>query len=429
MISRRPPLLALRLHVVLMAFLPYLSFAGDDKAPSDGQDDHNRSVHAAVAPDHFGDLDHPLWKGQIAEEEVEERLRQFEADWDKIDFRKGEGAAVFRRYLDSLGVERIVHLFESKNPFCHGELHDLGSLLLERTGNLAVSLALCDDACTYSCTHGVLRRYFSGHTSNHPGGHDHAKMAGEYDHVNIDTVRPEIIELCSRDSTIIRGFLRGNCAHAIGHAFGIISNGSVKMAQGHCGIFVEPAMQYYCETGVFMEYEHSLSKEFNEGLKTTVAGWLSRVTGGRLSAAVHYCSAKTRFVSACVRYFVKVLRNDEDIEQFADSCLELSDIGRRSCFFAMGFAGVSYVASNPAEINKLCGFGDRVDQELCISGFAFLKEGHDRKEAVVRACGNVVPASLKAVCVGQTRLSYYQVDNPVFDEMLSGKLQQGIGAG
>ena len=226
------------------------------------------------------ELEHPLWKGRLEKDDREQRVREFDQDWNRIDFRRGEGGAVFRRYLDDLGVKEIVRYFEDKNAFCHGELHDLGSLLLERTGNLAVSLAMCGDACTYSCTHGVLREYFAGHKAPQSGSHDHTQSAGTgYEDVDINRVRDEIIELCRHDSTIIKGFLRGNCGHAMGHAFGVISGGSMRKAQEHCGIFGEAAMEYYCETGVFMEYEHEMITDFNQNLNTKIAGWADGCQG------------------------------------------------------------------------------------------------------------------------------------------------------
>jgi hypothetical protein len=349
---------------------------------------------------------------------------QFENEWRAIDFRKGEGGAVFKRYIDDLGVKQIVESFEDKNPSCHGELHDLGALLLERTGNLAVSLAMCDDACTYSCTHGVLRQYFSAHKEGDKGGHDHGESGGAgYEHVQIDAVRDEIIELCRQDSIIIKGFLRGNCAHAIGHAFGIISGGVLRKAQEHCGIFEEAAMQYYCESGVFMEFEHEMLTEFNHELSTKMAGWL-KGKSGRMAAAIGYCESKTQFVSACVRYFIKALRDYGDVVALAEECQKLSGVPRRSCFFSIGFAGVSYVAANPQVIGRICAAGDASDREMCVGGLAFLKEGHDLKTAIVAGCNKLTAQRLKVVCLDQSQRTYYQTDNPLFAEMLAGDLRQ-----
>ncbi len=396
-------------------------------ADHEGPNPHEHAQPASTAPPTTGEdmteLDHPLWKGGLEKDDREQRLRGFDEDWDRIDFRRGEGGPVFRRYLDDLGVEEIVRYFEDKNAFCHGELHDLGSLLLERTGNLAVSLAMCGDACTYSCTHGVLREYFARHKAAQSGAHAHAHSAGtEFEDVDINRVRDEIIDLCRQDSTIIKGFLRGNCGHAIGHAFGVISGGSMRKAQQHCGIFGETAMEYYCETGVFMEYEHEMMREFNDNLKTKIAGWLTGAKG-RMAAAIRYCESKTQFVSACVRYLVKTFHDHAEVERVSSACLELSGVPRRSCFFGLGFASVTYVASRPGEVNRVCAFGDEMDKEMCVSGLGLLKDGHDRKETIVSACEHLVSDRLKVACLEQTRRSYYQTDNPVFEKMLVGQVQ------
>jgi hypothetical protein len=409
--------------VMLGATVPGVLLATGDVA----QEGHIHTLASPVPGDtsgeHITEIDHPLWKGRLDGDQRKQSLAAFETEWKKIDFRRGEGGAVYRHFLEDLGVKEIVNYFESKNAFCHGELHDLGALLLERTGNLAISLAMCDDACTYSCTHGVLRQYFSAHKGEQHGAHQHTGGGGSgYEDVQIDTVRDEIVELCRQDSVIIKGFLRGNCAHAIGHAFGIIG-GTLKKAQGFCGIFKEAAMQYYCETGVFMEFEHDMVTEFNKELGAKLAGWLKGIPG-RMAAAIRYCDSKTQLVSACVRYFIKAFRHYQDVAPLSEECLKLSGVARRSCFFAVGFASVSYVAKNPQDVAKVCGVGDAADQELCVSGLAFLKEGHNHKAAIVAACDKLTAQSLKAVCLDQSQRIYYQSDNPAFEEMLVGQLQK-----
>jgi hypothetical protein len=87
-------------------------------------------------------------------------------------------------------------------------------------------------------------------------------------------------------------------------------------------------MEYYCETGVFMEYE--IVRDFNDNLKTKVAGWLTG-TKGRMAAAIRYCESKTQFVSACLRYLVKSFHDQAEVEQVSVECLELSGVPRRSC--------------------------------------------------------------------------------------------------
>ncbi|MBA2591057.1 MAG: hypothetical protein H0U97_01875 [Gammaproteobacteria bacterium] len=430
-VSRRLGLLgAVGYAVLIVAASRCPSVAADDQGSNPHEDANPALASAPTTGEHLTELDHPLWKGRMEKDERAQRVRAFDEDWNRIDFRRGEGGPVFRRYLDDLGVKEIVQYFEGKNAFCHGELHGLGSLLLERTGNLAVSLAMCGDACTYSCTHGVLREYFAGHKVPQSGTHAHAGSAGtEYEDVDMNRVRDEIIDLCRQDSTIIKGFLRGNCGHAMGHAFGVISGGSMRKAQQQCGIFGEAAMEYYCETGVFMEYEHEMVRDFNENLKTKIAGWLTGAKG-RMAAAIRYCESKTQFVSACIRYLVKSFHDYAEVERVSVECLELSGVSRRSCFFGLAFASVTYVASKPSEVNRVCAFGDEVDKEMCVSGLGLLKDRHDRKEAIVSACEHLASGRLKVACLEQTERSYYQTDNPIFEKMLVGQVRPtAIGRG
>lgn len=173
--------------VLIVAASPCPSVAADDQGSNPHEHAHPASKPAPTTGEHLTELDHLLWKGRLEKDEREQRVREFDEDWNRIDFRRGEGGSVFGRYLDDLGVKEIVQYFEDRNAFCHGELHDLGSLLLERTGNLAVSLAICDDACTYSCTHGVLREYFAGHKAPQSGSHAHTQSAGtEYEDVDMN---------------------------------------------------------------------------------------------------------------------------------------------------------------------------------------------------------------------------------------------------
>lgn len=105
-------------------------------------------------------------------------------------------------------------------------------------------------------------------------------------------------------------------------------------------------------------------------------------------------------------------------------------MSRRSCFFGLGFASVTYVASKPSEVNRVCAFGDEVDKEMCVSGLGLLKDRHDRKEAIVSACEHLASGRLKVACLEQTERSYYQTDNPIFEKMLVGQVRPtAIGRG
>ena len=125
-VSRRLGLLrAVGYAVLIVAVSPCPSVAADDQGSNPHEHAHPASTPAPTTGHHLTELDHPLWKGRLKKDDRERRVREFDEDWNRIDFRRGEGGSVFRRYLDDLGVEDIVQYFEDKNAFCHGELHDL----------------------------------------------------------------------------------------------------------------------------------------------------------------------------------------------------------------------------------------------------------------------------------------------------------------
>jgi hypothetical protein len=230
--------------------------------PDDGLDDAMDAV------------DHPLVRGRLSGAEAEARLAAFARDWD-LAHEDGSGTVrVFRKYVADLGVARLARHFEARRHGCHGELHNLGKVVAERTGDAATAMAVCADACTYACIHGALKAHYAARARDEGGkGVAHA--------------RDDLVALCT-EGALINGFYRGNCAHAAGHAFAIMAE-DVRGALDLCATFPGREYAYYCATGAFMQVTPVVER--NLDAKADAAA-------DPADARLDYCREATRFLGA-----------------------------------------------------------------------------------------------------------------------------------
>ncbi|MCG3112599.1 MAG: hypothetical protein MCM46_12360 [Candidatus Manganitrophus sp. SB1] len=329
-------------------------------------------------------------------------MREFITALKKIQMRTER--SLFQEFIDDLGVRRIVEYIEGINPFCHGELHALGSIIRERTNNLETSFQLCQDACTYACLHGVLKAHFSDYQIEQA---DFSLNEGGLT-PETERLKQDVHQLCKEDSTVMEDFYRGNCAHAVGHAFANIAQ-NVPTAKEYCTLFEEAAMQYYCQSGLFMDLRDEIGKELT-----------SHTVGERWETAVAFCFDNSQWPSACLHFFLGHATALRQIDAVALKCAELKGRSRLSCFFGVGVFSSAYVAAAPKEVNYTCQYGNTTDRKLCISGLFLRKKGHSGAAALKVACRTMRDEELKSVCQDQTRRYLYQIDNPVmglmFDE-------------
>ena len=375
------------------------SSAKTGEMPAEGeerpQSDHPRSA-----------IDHPLGSGRLKGAAQELRMKEFVKALDSRMKEGGSFRAVYENFVDDLGAKRMIDYFEQKNASCHGELHDLGALLMERTNNLETSVGLCGNGCTYACIHGALGAYLSRYRTD--GAVPSASVEKEVKLSSpMEELKQEVNHLCREDSKLVKDFFRGNCAHAVGHGFAQLTR-NLPEAQERCGYFETLPMRYYCESGLFMELGESIEDNLYKGEMTPK---------DEAEAAVDYCAQNTERPSACLRFLLGQAKNRKEIAVVARKCAGLGGKARRGCFNALGFHSRAYVAAHPKEINNVCQQRDPTDQRLCISGLSFVKKGHSLKKALLSACEQFKNREFRELCKEQHRRFYYQLDNPVISLM------------
>lgn len=396
-------------YILVVAALGISSSSCDVSSKTEVEVAQHQDEELSIRTDPQITVDHPLWLGQLSDQAQDLRMKEFEKALTEAIVKKKSKRPIFREFIDDLGVMRIIGYFEEKEPRCHSVLHTFGSVIQERVDDLETSLALCQDTCTYACIHGVLKTHFSRiamEDKNLP--EMTAKKSGEQLSANMKKIKEDVIHLCREDSKQVKDFFRGNCAHAIGHAFGKVAQ-RVKKAEEYCGFFEEPGMQYYCHTGVFMEFKGMMRKDLYKGKKTPRA---------TLEAVVDFCINQTKWPSACMRFILPEL-NLEEGNFIAPKCASLKGKDRLACFNGLGHTVRFYVSVNPKEINKACTYGGIADREICVSGIFFTKKNLPGKENLVKVCQYMKDEKFRTLCLDQSKRYYYQLDNPVMNLMIT----------
>lgn len=363
--------------------------------------------------------------------ERDRRYQQFLQDYAASEHGVIPRKHVYEVHLDALGVRSIVAFLEGRDPHCHGVAHSLGASIGERTRSLVDGMAVCGAACTYACVHGVFKTYFtknapaagfedpaaaSANTASAvpPSGqhnahahHDHARVAP--DSALFKQFTADAVATCREDSLVVPGFYRGNCAHAVGHAFATIAP-DVKAANDYCGAFPGREMQYYCETGVFMELDWKVEAEVFAQ---------ERPLAERRARAIAYCNANSHSPGACLRFVLTRNRDLEDVDAFAAECGKLTAAAqRRGCFNALGFFSRTFSVEAPHQLAAICRHGDAIDQQVCLAGVMLVKKGHRHEKALMKGCNTLKQPDLADLCRDQSARSYYQPGNPVMELML-----------
>lgn len=371
-------------------------------------------------------IDGALPEGAERDRRYQQFLQDFAASERGVIPRK----RVYDAHMEALGVRGIVDFLEGQDPHCHGVAHSLGASIGERARSLADGMAVCGTACTYACVHGVFKTYF---TKNAPAGfedpaaasadtasavppsvehdghahHDHAPVAPDSELFKQFTA--DAVATCREDSVVVPGFYRGNCAHAVGHAFATIAP-TVKEANEYCGAFPGREMQYYCETGVFMERDQHVEAEVFVGEMSPAE---------RRARAIAYCNANSRSPGACLRFVLTRNQSLADVDAFAAECGKLTGATqRRGCFNALGFFSRTFSVEAPHQLAAICRHGDAIDQQVCITGVVLVKKGHRHESALVKGCNTLKQPDLADLCRDQSARSYYQPGNPVMALML-----------
>lgn len=338
-------------------------------------------------------FDHPLFSGNLRQDEASTALKAFVKAYHSARSGHRSTVPVFKDYLPLLGSRRISQYFEEKNPSCHGVLHNMGKAIAQLEPNLIQAVGICSDACTYACVHGAIKTIYADRVTSGKA--------------TIGLVQKELAELCQQPP-VIADFFEGNCAHAAGHAYGILGKERLSPALSLCSAFDDPEMHFYCEGGVYMQLMSLLGRDLSIAKpKTRSAAVRSRM---------NFCYHAGQNMSACMRFVLHRFRKIPDIELIQKQCKDFSGSARLGCFNGLGFLARGKILSHDLSIESICTGKDK-EAKQCISGFAFVKKGYKKRKRIAETCQSLQKKSLQRFCMDQYQRYLYQTGNPTVIEM------------
>jgi hypothetical protein len=205
-------------------------------------------------------------------------------------------------------------------------------------------------------------------------------------------VNNDIIATC-RDAK----YKAGNCAHGVGHAVMMATGNNVERSLHGCAELRDPAMEYYCATGVFMEYEDKLMWKGQDVVKPA-------------RPSPHYpCDTYVKFPAACYRYMLRHIAGELSGEQLVQECLGLPDRRRRGCFHGMGALYSAMVGMTPTLFPAVCLHGGLEDHIVCIEGVVEMLADHDETQAL-NACAVLEGGTILEICQAAAREKMYRIN-------------------
>lgn len=286
---------------------------------------------------------------------------------------------VFEQYLGQLSVRAMLDFLELKDPLCHAEAHELGKSLFASNNDLSLSLMLCGNGCTNACMHGVVGEAF--------GNREYEDVIGE------------MTSFCTGGEM---GKLHkpGNCAHGMGHALMLLTKHDLPKSLEGCSRFTTPGMDYYCASGVFMEYIDDLDNQVAQG-KT-----VQRATTN------YPCDTYTQYPAACYRYMLSSIAEEAEMDgaQMIEMCSSMEGKQRLGCFHGLGTSYIHDVADDPALFARVCLNGNPDDQIMCIEGAIEKLADYDEHRAA-KIC-NTLDGANKSACLAAAQEKMYRLDKP-----------------
>jgi len=281
-----------------------------------------------------GDMGAPAAKPGAVWNTLDEGLREkFDEDFGKTANRR----ALYDEYLDAMSGEALLDYLELRDSRCHGDAHELGNAIYERSQNITEALRICGHRCTNACMHGVVKQAL--------GGRSPAE------------VRAQMGSFCEQGEMSAL-HKPGNCAHGLGHAAMLSTGHDIEASLSACEGFDDLGMEYYCATGVFMEYRDAV--------------WIAEQRGQPVKrASLHYpCDTYTKFPPACYRYVLSMISDEQEatFDDLVQLCLTLPEQRKRGCFHGVGAFFSRTVSDQPQIFPELCQHGSGEDQILCVDG-------------------------------------------------------------
>jgi len=286
---------------------------------------------------------------------------------------------VFEKYIDPLGAGAMLDYLEQRYQRCHGQAHGLGKAVFAHSKDINKALRTCGNRCTNACMHGVVSEAFGGK--------------------ELEEITSKMTGFC-KEGEMSKLHKPGNCAHGIGHALMIITKHDIDRSLSGCEEFSTPGMDYYCATGVFMEYRGMLRYKIVHGEKVK-------------QPTLHYpCDTYTKFPAACYRYMMPIIsyKLNNDRQMLVEECLKLPDPQRLGCFHGYGKMNIRKVYSRPALLREICDVGTRENQIMCIEGVIEKLAEYDQRSAMI-AC-SILEGENAKVCYEAAKEKMYRLNKP-----------------
>lgn len=325
-------------------------------------------------------------------------------DYRSPEFNEKE---FFATYLALMPPEAILDFLEAEEPTCHRQAHELGRAIFRKFNDINQALLVCGNGCTNACMHGAIGEAFSDDTPHE--NEDHPSVA--HTHMfNIDILIAKMESFC-QVGNMSRMHKRGNCAHAMGHALMLKSGHDLNASLTACGKFSESGMDYYCATGVYMQYMDN-----------------AMVTGTRRSdvqqnGSNYPCNEFTAYPAACYRYIVSEVKRERNLglEHLIVLCAQLPEASRSGCFHGLGATYTPVVKTYPGLLKTVCSYGGRSEQVLCIEG-AIEKLADFNEQWAFAACQSLTGDNAD-VCRAAAQGKMYRLDKPTMDLYRTGSAE------
>jgi len=363
-----------------------------------------------------------LVNGSLSETEAQKEMVSFSLDFKLQRENRKPLYPLYKSYIDKVGSKRIADFLEIDTPSCHGVAHSLGRIVGERVEELNIGMGICGSTCTYACLHGVFKVYFSklgkdyGHHGKHNqhGAHSHHDREDKQQKVDFsdDELKKfgtDVNKACEESNSIVEGFYKGNCAHGVGHAMGRLAQ-DTALANKYCRVFTSRDMQYYCETGVFMEYASKIKDQlYTKKYKRSE----------KIKIALDYCGSESFYPSACLRFLLPRNKSLGHVSRYSYYCAKQEGYLKNHCYNAMGYHSRSYIANNPEEFQYVCSMANTEQKQACISGVSLMKKGQKYRKKIKLACSVFESESQKSFCTKQASNYYYKLENDYFSQLVN----------
>lgn len=310
----------------------------------------------------------------------------------------------FAKYIELVPAEAILEFLEREESTCHRQAHELGRAVFRKHKNINQALKICSNGCTNACMHGAIGEAFSDekHSENHTVSSSENHSDQNNHAIKLNQLIEKMEPFC-REGEMALLHKRGNCAHAMGHALMLKTNHNIESSLSACGHFTEPGMDYYCATGVYMQYLDDA--HLNKTRQIDVDRWGSN----------YPCNQHTAYPAACYRYIVNMVKNERDLglEHLVILCSQLPGDAKAGCYHGLGTAYTPYLGSHPTLLKVVCSAGTHVDQALCIEG-AIEKLADFNEQWALAAC-ETLDGKNKSICLDAANEKMYRLDKTTIE--------------